>query len=306
MTSEKYKLQKKVKRKNIKTKVLVSFVIGLTVGIAVFMMKESLPLAWIGFSLGIALPLFYSYLSERMKQSGRIRKMEELFPDFLLLVASNLRAGITIDQSILLSAREEFDPLDKEILKTGRDITTGKDIESALLDLSRRIGSEKIHKTILLILSGIKSGGDIATILEETAASIRERAFVEKKASSSVLMYVIFIFLAVSVGAPALFALSNILVEILTTLLSGLPDVSSANVPLTMSKINVSTNFIMWFSVIFLIAIDTLASMILGLVSKGEEKEGLKYLLPLLALSLGTFFLLKIALSGFVKGFFGG
>ena len=110
-------------------------------------------------------------------------------------MSSNLRAGITIDRSMLLSAREEFDPLDKEILKTGRDITTGKDIQSALQNMSKRIGSNKIAKTVLLIISGIKAGGDVATLLEETAVHMREKSFLEKKAASSVLMYVIFYFL---------------------------------------------------------------------------------------------------------------
>ena len=304
MITGRYKLQKKVRRKNITKMILISLFIGITIGIFVFLNQKNLALAWIGFSLGFLLPFSYAYIRERMVQAERIRKMEELFPDFLLLMSSNLRAGITIDQSMLLSVREEFDPLDKEILKTGRDITTGKDIESALLDMSRRIGSDKIHKTILLILSGIKSGGDIATILEQTAMSIRERVFVEKKASSSVLMYVIFIFFAVSVGAPALFALSNILVEILTNLLSGLPTTTAANMPFTMSKISISTTFVFYFSICFIIIINTLAAMILGLVSKGEEKQGLKYLGPLLAISIGTFLIIKFALSGYVRSFF--
>jgi len=55
-------------------------------------------------------------------------KIETVFPDFLQLVASNLRAGITVDRAMLLSARPEFAPLDKEILQSGRDISTGKPI----------------------------------------------------------------------------------------------------------------------------------------------------------------------------------
>lgn len=304
MKSKKYKLNKNKKR-NLSRRYILSFFIGLTLGLATLVSKKNLPLTWVAFCLGFSLPLGYIYLNEKLKQSSRISKMEEIFPDFLLLMSSNLRAGITIDQAMLLSAREEFDPLDKEILKTGREITTGKDIETALLNMSKRIGSEKIHKTILLILSGIKSGGDIAIILEQTATSTRERAFVEKKASSSVLMYVIFIFIAVSFGAPALFALSNILVEILTTLLSGLPDVSDISTTITLSRIDISIDFIFYFSISFIIAIDILASMILGLVSKGEEKQGLKYLPALLVISLATFFLIKYALSGFVSGFMG-
>jgi hypothetical protein len=206
---------------------------------------------------------------------------------------------------MLLSSREEFAPLDKEILQTGKDIATGKTIESSLISMANRIGSDKIRKTILLIISGIKSGGNLAILLEETSSNLREREFVEKKASSNVLMYVIFIFLAVAFFAPALFSLSNILVEILTKLLGGMPEVqASVSLPFTLSKINVSVKFIKYFSIFFILALDILASLVLGLVGKGEEKQGLKYLPLILVFSLATFFLVKIFLNNFLKGFF--
>jgi len=170
--------------------------------------------------------------------------------------------------------------------------------------MSKRIGSEKISKTVLLLISGIKAGGDVATLLEETATNMREKGFIEKKAASSVLMYVIFVFVAVSVGAPALFGLSNLLVDVLTTLLSNFPSVENVNTPFTLSTINISTNFIFYFSLSFIIVIDVLASLVIGLVSKGEEKEGLKYLLPLLAISLTVFFSVKLILQEVLRGFF--
>ena len=89
--------------------------------------------------------------------------------------------------------------------------------------MSERIGSEKISKIILLIISGLKAGGNISELLEETAASMREKEFIEKRATSNILMYVIFIFFAIGVGAPVLFALSSILVEVIVSLSSQVP-----------------------------------------------------------------------------------
>ena len=103
---------------------------------------------------------------------------------------------------------------------------------------------------------------------EETAVNMREKSFIEKKASSSVLMYVIFIFLAVAIFAPALFSLSNILVEVLTSILSDLPevDMGAANMPFSFSSVSISLDFAKYFSLGFIIVIDVLASLILALV----------------------------------------
>lgn len=260
------------------------------------------------FAFGLALSVYfvYAYLKDYFKKSARIKKIEDVFPDFLQLMSSNLRAGMTIDRAMLLSSRPEFAPLDEEILKTGRDITIGKNIDRALLGLAKRIGSSKIDKIIFLIISGIRSGGDLAILLEQTSRGLRDRSILEKKAASSILMYVIFIFLAVSIFAPALFSLSNVLVTVLTNIFSGLPDIQNTNInmPFSLSKINISTNFVFYFSIFFMITIDILAAMVLGLVNKGEERQGFKFLPILVVLSLTVFFLTRIIVGNFVGSLF--
>jgi len=234
-----------------------------------------------------------------MKKAARIKKIEDVFPDFLQLVASNLRAGMTVDRAMFLSSRPEFAPLDHEILQAGKDISTGKPVEVALKSMSKRINSEKVDKTLLIILSGIRAGGDLAVLLEETASSMRQRGFVEKKAASQVLMYVIFIFLAVAVFAPGLFSLSGVLVETMTNLMGGMsPDAMPQNLPVSFNTITISESFVFWFSLIFIVVMDIMAALVLGLVSRGNEKEGLRYLPVMLGLSLGIFFALGKILSG--------
>jgi archaeal flagellar protein FlaJ len=295
--------QEKAKRKRIS---IIGIIMGLFISSIALFIEKNIIISIISFFVTIAIIFAYSYFKASFAKSGRIKKIESLFPDFLQLMSSNLRAGMTIDKAMLLSSRPEFAPLDDEILKTGRDIATSKNIERAFLDLSKRIGSEKINKTIILIISGIRSGGDLSVLLEETSLNMREREFIEKKAYSNVMMYTIFIFLVVSIFAPALFSLSNILVEVLTKILGNIPvtDTSSLGMPFgTLSKVAISTEFTNYFSIIFIVTIDVLASLILGLVSKGEEKEGLKYLPAILILSIGVFFAGKIFISQFLAGF---
>lgn len=249
---------------------------------------------------------FFFYIKTSLKATSRVRKMEEVFPDVISLMASNLRSGITIDRSFLLSARPEFAPLDEEILRTGRDITTGKDIVVALKNMGQRIDSEKINKIISLIVSGIKAGGNISDLLEQTSSNMREKEFLEKRTSSSILMYLIFILFTIVIGAPVLFSLSSVLIQIIIQLSSTIPDMSTTrmDLPLTFNNIGLSTQFIIYFSVIFLIITDFISSMVIGLVNKGESKEGLRYFLPILVFSLSMFFLFRIVLLKFLSGMF--
>jgi pilus assembly protein TadC len=255
-----------------------------------------------------SVAIIITYISTRKKlaESQKIRTMEVVFPDFLQLISSNLKAGIPIDKAIVISSRKEFSPLDEQINQFGRDIVTGKPVEIAMKEMSIRINSEKISKTINLIITGMRSGGNLATLLEQTSASIKERQYVEKRAASNIIMYIILILFAVGVGAPILFSLSTVLVGVLTQILSGIPEVqTSVATPFAFTSINISSTFITYFAVFFIITIDILGSMVIGLVQKGEEREGLKYAIPLILISLTMFFALKLVLASYFSGILG-
>ncbi|MBU0959435.1 MAG: type II secretion system F family protein [Nanoarchaeota archaeon] len=257
-----------------------------------YLIKASLLYALLVF-IFLHLLLFFR---TSLKADARIKKMEAIFPDVISLMASNLRSGTTIDRAFLLAARPEFDPLDKEMLKTGREIVTGQDILHAFKTMAERIDSEKISKVITLILSGLRAGGNISDLLDQTARNMKEKEILEKKSRSTILMYVIFIFFAVGVGAPTLFALSTVLVQIVVSLTASLPETASAtatSVPLSFNEITISTSFVMYFSIIFITVTDLISCFVIGLVQKGEGKMGLRYFLPLIAVSYSLFFLLK-------------
>lgn len=299
-------MKKKISREEVlknRKRMMMSGIIGLVVGLVIYVFYGKMVSAGIGIGIGFAVVFSTLKFMDSLKMSARVKKIEDIFPDFLGLVASNLRAGLTVDRAMLLSSRPEFDPLDKEIMQVGKDISTGKPVDAALKSMAKRIGSEKVNKTLLIILSGIRAGGNLAILLEETSRNMRQRAFIEKKAASQVLMYAIFIFLAVSVFAPGLFSLSGVLVDTMTELMGGISmDSMPQNIPVSFSSISLSSTFIFYFSLCFIIVMDIMASLILGLVSKGDEKEGLRFLPVMLVLSLGIFFILGKVLSGVVGG----
>jgi len=135
---------------------------------------------------------------------------------------------------------------------------------------------------------------------------MRERDFIEKKAASNVLMYVIFIFFAVAAGSPILFGLSSILVGILTGILGQLPtEQTSVALPISFSSVTVPISFIFYFSIIFILFTDILASMMLGLVSKGKERDGAKYIIPLILISISVFLGSRLFLGRYFSDFFG-
>lgn len=251
--------------------------------------------------------MFFVYLWLVLTADSKGKFIEKVLPDALQLMASNLRAGLTTDRALLLSARPEFGPFQDEINLIGKEITLGKPIVQALSGITKRVKSQKLERTIELITSGIRSGGELASLLDQTASDLRRQQLVDKKIRSSVNMYVIFIFIAAGIASPVLFGLSSYLVEVLTENFASavFPETTSFNMPINFSDITLTVDFVIKYAIVSMITTAFMGSFILGLISKGKEKEGVKFIFPLVALSLVLFFVARFFITSLLGGLFG-
>lgn len=235
--------------------------------------------------------------------------VEEVLPDALQLMASNLRAGLTTERAILLASRPEFGPLQVEIDNVGKKLAIGMELSDALAGMSKKIQSKILEKTLILIKSGLESGGSLAPLLEQIAENLREQQLVKKRIRANILMYVIFIFAAVAFGSPMLFGLSSFLIQVLTKNISTIeipPEASSTiNLPFTIADVSISESFVISFVITSLVSNSLFASFILGLISKGREKDGIKYIPFMLLASLSIFFLVRLVLKTMFSTLFG-
>ena len=129
-------------RSSRRKKKMFEIIFSSLVAMLVFVFNGNFILTVTVFAVTYFASFLIFWFMNSLKLTARIRKIEHIFPDFLQSVSSNLRAGMTVDRAMVLSSRPEFDPLDKEILQVGKDISTGKPVELALKNMSKRINSE--------------------------------------------------------------------------------------------------------------------------------------------------------------------
>lgn len=258
------------------------------------------------FSLFILFQLSV-YFWLLLKADSKAKFVESILPDVLQLMSSNLRSGLTTDKALLLAARPEFGPFQDEINLVGKEITMGKEIDVALFDMSKRIRSERLNKTVDLIVAGLRAGGELAALLDQTARNLRREMLVDSRIRANVMMYVIFIFVAVCLGAPLLFGLSSFLVEVLTKILGSIqiPETASSSLPISFNSVSITPSFVIMFSIIFLITSSVLGSLTIGLISKGKERYGIKFIPILAVISLVVFILSRTAIKSMLGSLFG-
>jgi len=246
--------------------------------------------------LSFAVVEIVFYFMIMLSIDSKAKFVESVLPDALQLMSSNIRGGLTTDRALLLAARPEFGPLAEEIKRVGRETMTGSSLSSALLKMNQRIKSENLSKTMDLIVNSIKSGGKLADLLDQVAGDLRDQQMVQKEISASVLLYVIFIFIAIGFAAPLLFSMSSFLVDILSSMNkkigSSMPsDMGIKGAPISMTNITISHDFLLQYAVASLLVSSIFGSFIMGLILKGKAREGLRFAPILVFLSVGLYFL---------------
>jgi len=230
--------------------------------------------------------------------------VESVLPDALQLMAMNMKAGMTADRALLLAARPEFGPLERELSKAGKQILSGKEIKYAFLEIPTRIKSATLDRTIRLIVNGVESGGELSDLLEQTAEDIQSTRLVNQEVQANVLMYAIFIFFAAGIGAPMLFGISTYLVEVLSRQMAqvNVNDAVLSGINIAKGSVAVSPQFLMTFALTALAVTSVFGSLIIGIVKQGDSKQGARYIPIMIAISFGVFFFVRSMIGGILTG----
>jgi tight adherence protein B len=123
------------------------------------------------FLIGLYAPRFYL----KSRQAKRLRQFGEQLPDTITLLANSLRAGSSFLQGIELVTREARPPISEEFDRVVRDMQLGLALQPALNNLVRRLDSEDLELMVTAIQIQAQVGGNLATVLDSIAFTIRER-----------------------------------------------------------------------------------------------------------------------------------
>lgn len=174
---------------------------GLALGI--FFPALQSPLAIIALiGLGLWFPRFYL----RRRQNGRLKAFNEQLPDTITLLANSLRAGSSFLQGMELVTREARPPIAEEFGRVVREMSLGMALQPALANLVRRVASEDLELMVTAINIQAQVGGNLATVLDAIAFTIRERVRIQGEIRTLTAMqrYSGYVIVLLPVGLAAL------------------------------------------------------------------------------------------------------
>jgi tight adherence protein B len=129
------------------------------------------PAALIGVPCGGSIPVFVA----AHKKRRRLAAFEKNFADALDILTSALRAGLAFSAAVQVVAEESPEPVSTEFSLVFEENRLGLDMREALRNLARRVDCPELRMFVTAVILQRETGGNLAEILDGTAAVIRDR-----------------------------------------------------------------------------------------------------------------------------------
>jgi len=153
------------------------FFVTTTVASMLFLGLQALPSLLLGLAVGVGFPHFV--IGSMGKR--RIKAFLNLFPDAIDLMVRALRSGLPISEAIVGASQEIGDPVGAEFSTIENGMRMGRDLDSLLWDIAKRIDSPELRFFIIALSVQRETGGNLAETLANLSDLLRRRRMMQQK-----------------------------------------------------------------------------------------------------------------------------
>jgi tight adherence protein B len=151
-----------------------------------------------------------------VRAGARRAKFASQLDDTLQLISGNLRAGYGLVQALDAVGRDGDEPTSSEFTRVVNETRIGRDLSEALETTAARMRSDDFTWAAQAITVNRETGGNLAEVLEQVGATIRERNQIRRQVSalsaegrlSAIVLVVlpVAVFVIVALSQPAYLA----------------------------------------------------------------------------------------------------
>jgi len=260
---------------------VIGIILGLSmvIGAAVFLRDNMNTFYFILVLAGIVviLPFFISFLAERARQ----KEKEKRFLEFVRDLVENVKSGTPISKGIINLKMRNYGALSENVEKLANQISLGIPLTKALFNFSVDARSKVISRSVGLISEAEKAGGQIDSILDSVSKSVNQTQELKEEQKSAVYNLVVqgyiifFVFIVIML----------VLQYQILPMTAGMGDTGSIQDLSIQLKSMKPEEFAV--PLFFLLLVQSLfCGLVIGKISEGNFKDGIKHSFVLLALTL--------------------
>lgn len=215
----------------------------------------------------------YSIDTYRLKKKQN--RKEVSFSEFLFKMSELMRGGIDPVKSVIDLAKTDLGEMQETIEGAASKLILGYSFSDAMEGVAKDLKSKLVGKYINVVVEAAYTGGDVADLMQRTSEDMRAVIGIKREKEASLKQYIVIFYLAQGIIIMLTYLLSTSLLPMLqgagSEILGGSGDVSNINFQRGFFHLILINGFF--------------GGLIIGQISEGEIKHGLKHSAVLLIAS---------------------
>jgi flagellar protein FlaJ len=206
-------------------------------------------------------------------QKRKIRKKEELYTEFLFKLSELMRGGLDPIKSVKELSKTDLGILTANVRIASTAMIYGRSFEDSMRTMAQSLHSELITRYTTLVVQASYSGGSVADLILKASEDMRSIISIEREKEGNLAQYVMIFYFAQGIIFFIIYTLSTSLLPYVTQL--GASTIFGVN---KIANLDFSRGFF------HLIMINSFfGGLIIGKISEGEARFGLKHAVILMA-----------------------
>ena len=154
----------------------------------------------------ILITMTYTFLIyyPQIKEKNSYSDLNQELPYALRHMSIELKSGKGLHDTMLTIKNSDYGSISKEFTRVLEEIKFGKQTEESLQEMSHRVNSEGLNRTIHQIIGTLRVGGNLASSLDIIAKDISFETQIKLKEYSQKLNSFILIYTFIAILAPVI------------------------------------------------------------------------------------------------------
>lgn len=228
---------------------------------------------------------FYFAYRER-----RTRLLEQRFPGFLRDLAAARRAGINLDQAIMMACRGDYGALDPEIERMAAQLSWKMPFEQVLQEFGDRVRTPLVERAVSVVKEASWTGGNIASVLDAAASDAQEiqNIHAERRVTTRVYTGIVYIGFFIFLGVAAI-----LYVELVPQLVTAAQEVGQSGGDSAAHGFAVNPDVTLLDYRVFYFMAGVMQALgggfVAGLMGTGQWTTGLRHMFIMVGMVVATF-----------------
>jgi len=256
----------------------IAFALIIILGSLIFLRSEKIfPFLMVLAALIGVFPFMFSVIMESEKETEN----NQMFLEFSRNLVESVKAGTPISKSIINLKDKYYGSLSKHIQKLGNQISIGIPVKEALSIFARNVNSPMVSRAVMLISEAEIAGGNIEDVLESVARSVSEIEKLKKERKATIYTLVVQGYIIFLVFIVIMLVMQFKILPMTAEISQFKGDIGGFGAGKGFSAEEFSKPLLY-----LLILQGFFSGLIIGKLSEGKVKAGIKHSFILLALSL--------------------